>query len=235
MLDDFGFDEQVLASVTPEECITKCKTNMFTYAALHKGSRYITMLFIVISKYQNPVGDQQAVALSRFQKNSIHLKSKLLLILKLHFGVCLEDRRTIIKLLKRPRFPQSSILRVISKILSFQKVSLILKQGQHCLENLNGFPRGSHFVIYDHEAAYDCMRLSQRTRSTSGIRKDVCTDGQTSVHWLHSLILFRGISGQFCRDKIHVANGPDICSPKRYDQVGYMHACQTTSSQKLLK
>lgn len=50
MLDDYGFDEQVLASVTPEECIAKCKTNMFSYAALHKGTRYIIILFYYNSK-----------------------------------------------------------------------------------------------------------------------------------------------------------------------------------------
>ncbi|KAJ7394162.1 Prostaglandin G/H synthase 1 [Desmophyllum pertusum] len=39
MLDDYGFDEQALASVTPENCVAKCKTNMFSYAALQKGKR----------------------------------------------------------------------------------------------------------------------------------------------------------------------------------------------------
>lgn len=39
MLYDYGFDEQGLALVTPEKCIAKCKTNMFSYAALHKGRK----------------------------------------------------------------------------------------------------------------------------------------------------------------------------------------------------
>ena len=48
MLYNYGFDEQVLASVTPEECIAKCKTNMFSYAALHKGTRYIITTLLVV-------------------------------------------------------------------------------------------------------------------------------------------------------------------------------------------
>ena len=41
MLMDYGFTEQHLASVTPEDCIATCKTNMFPYAALYKSRRYI--------------------------------------------------------------------------------------------------------------------------------------------------------------------------------------------------
>ena len=41
MLTDYGFDEQFLAPVTPKDCIARCKTNMFPYAALQKGKRYI--------------------------------------------------------------------------------------------------------------------------------------------------------------------------------------------------
>ena len=41
MLTDYGFTEQYLALVTPEGCIATCKTNMFPYAALQKGRRYI--------------------------------------------------------------------------------------------------------------------------------------------------------------------------------------------------
>lgn len=37
MLTDYGFDEQFLAPVTPKDCIARCKTNMFPYAALQKG------------------------------------------------------------------------------------------------------------------------------------------------------------------------------------------------------
>lgn len=39
MLTNYGFDEQSLSVVTPEACIDKCKTNMFTYAALLKGKK----------------------------------------------------------------------------------------------------------------------------------------------------------------------------------------------------
>ena len=47
MLYDYGFDEQGLALVTPEKCIAKCKTNMFSYAALHKGRKYVISLCII--------------------------------------------------------------------------------------------------------------------------------------------------------------------------------------------
>lgn len=33
------YDDESLASVTPENCIARCKTNLFAYAALHKGKR----------------------------------------------------------------------------------------------------------------------------------------------------------------------------------------------------
>lgn len=39
MLMDYGFTEQHLTLVTPEECIATCKTNMFPYAALYKSRR----------------------------------------------------------------------------------------------------------------------------------------------------------------------------------------------------
>ena len=39
MLTDYGYDKQSLASVTPEDCIAQCKTNMFTHAALQNGKR----------------------------------------------------------------------------------------------------------------------------------------------------------------------------------------------------
>jgi len=47
MLMDYGFTEQYLALVTPEDCIATCKTNMFPYAALHKSRRY-TIIHLTI-------------------------------------------------------------------------------------------------------------------------------------------------------------------------------------------
>ena len=46
MLMDFGFTEQQLALVTPEDCTATCKTNMFPYAALYKSRRYIIVLLV---------------------------------------------------------------------------------------------------------------------------------------------------------------------------------------------
>ena len=48
MLTNYGFDEQSLSVVTLEACIDKCKTNMFTYAALLKGKKYVTLHLIII-------------------------------------------------------------------------------------------------------------------------------------------------------------------------------------------
>ena len=39
MLTDYGYAKQSLSSVTPEDCIAQCKTNLFTYAALQNGKR----------------------------------------------------------------------------------------------------------------------------------------------------------------------------------------------------